>query len=500
MNATTRDDAKRAVIVGAGLGGIGAAATLAAAGWRIEMFEKNSHVGGRLNLLERDGFKFDLGPSILTMPQLFESVFERAGRKLDDYMELQVLAPEWRNHFEDGTTIDLYNTPQETVGKNEKLGERDQKDISRFLAYSKALYETSKPSYFDRGVDSFWSMVRYHGLWQSLFGFDIFSTMHQGVSRYITNEYLVKIYDFFIKYVGSSAFHAPAVLNMLPYIQHEFGCVYVKGGLYNLALGLRKLLEDIGVTIHVDAPVAEIVREGRRATGIKLEDGTVHTGDVVICNMEIIPAHRALLGASEKDVRRFSKFEPACSGLVIHIGTDREYPMLGHHNFFFSKNPQKHFTDVFKRKVLPEDPTIYLVAAARTDKTQAPDGCENIKILPHIPHLQDTPPSEADYEALKNRVLDKLERMGLEDLRKHTIVEHMWTPHDIKRLYNTNRGAIYGVVSEKKLNHGLKAPKKSELYDGLWFVGGSVNPGGGMPTSLLSGIQVAQQLTGSRPG
>jgi diapolycopene oxygenase len=461
----------------------------------VDVFEKNAHVGGKLNLLERDGFKFDLGPSILTMPQLFRSVFEKAGKRLEDYMELELISPQWRNFFEDGTTIDLYAKPADTVANNDGLGPDDERDMTTFLEYSRALYEASEPSYFDRGLDTFWQMIRYHGVFASLFSFDIFKTMHQGVSRRIRNEYLVKIYDFFVTYIGSSAFDAPAVLNMLPHIQAEFGLLYVKGGLYKLALGLRKLLEDIGVTIHLESEVVEIRRDGRRATGVRLKDGSAHDADVVVSNMEVIPAHRTLLGASDRDVARFDKFAPACSGLVIHLGTDIEYPQLAHHNFFFSGNPEKHFADVYRKKKLPEDPTIYLVAAARSDRSQAPDGCENIKILPHIPHIQDPPFTAADYDALKGRVLDKLERMGLKDLRKHAIVDHMWVPDDIQRLYYSNRGAIYGVEANKKLNFGFKAPKRSELFENLWFVGGSVNPGGGMPTSLLSGVQVARKLT-----
>jgi len=198
-------------------------------------------------------------------------------------------------------------------------------------------------------------------------------------------------------------------------------------------------------------------------------------------------------------MKKFRKFEPACSGLVLHLGTDREYPMLAHHNFFFSRDPRKHFDDVFHRKLLPEDPTIYVVAPARTDRTQAPDGCENIKILPHIPYLQEQPFTQAEYGGLRQRVLEKLERMGLEGLRKHIVVEDMWTPEDIERSYYSNCGAIYGVVADRKSNRGLKAPKESCKYVNLYFVGGSVNPGGGMPMAVLSGQQVRDRIVAEWP-
>ena len=182
---------------------------------------------------------------------------------------------------------------------------------------------------------------------------------------------------------------------------------------------------------------------------------------------------------------------------MLHLGVDREYPQLGHHNFFFSRDQRKHFDDVFHRKVLPQDPTLYVVAPARTDPTQAPAGGENIKVLPHIPHLQDERFSREEYMQLRERVLDKLERMGLDGLRQHVIVEDMWTPEDIESRYYSNRGAIYGVVSDRRMNGGFKAPKKSSKYTNLYFVGGSVNPGGGMPMAVLSGQQVRDRIVRS---
>jgi diapolycopene oxygenase len=485
------------VIVGAGLGGIGAAGSLAAAGWRVSVFEKNEHVGGKLNLLEREGFCFDLGPSILTMPHVFEKLFARAGKRFTDYVPTRHLSPHWRNFFEDGTRIDLHPGAAETVENSPSLGEADRADLQRFLAHSKRLYEKCEHSYFDLGLDTAWEMTRHHGVFTALFGFDLFSSMHSGACRYVRNRHLSSVLEFFVKYVGSSAFDAPGVLNLLPHVQAEFGLLYVDGGLYKLALGLRRFLEDVGVELNLGAEVKEIVRDGPRATGIRLADGTKVSADVVISNMEVIPAHRQLLGESESQLRRFRKFEPACSGLVLHLGVDREYPQLAHHNFFFSANPREHFRSVFRDKKLPEDPTIYLVAPARTDRSQAPEGCENLKILPHIPYIQDPPFAAADYAALRERVLEKLERMGLENLRKHVIVEHMWTPEDIQRLYYSNRGAIYGVVSHRWKNMGFKAPKKSGRYENLYFVGGSVNPGGGMPMALLSGQQVADRILGT---
>jgi diapolycopene oxygenase len=201
------------------------------------------------------------------------------------------------------------------------------------------------------------------------------------------------------------------------------------------------------------------------------------------------------LEEDESLVRAMEKrLEPACSGVVIDVGLDCQYPQLAHHNFFFSGDQRQHFEDVFRRKRLPSDPTIYLVAASRTDPTVAPAGCDCLKILPHVPHLTENPPSLEEYRQFKDRVLDKLERMGLKDLRRHTVYEHFWTPYDIQKQYLSNRGSIYGVVTDRFKNLAFKAPKQSTRYPNLFFVGGSVNPGGGMPMVVLCGQKVCDKI------
>ena len=486
-------DGNKVVIIGAGLGGISAAVYLAEAGYEVVIIEKNDHIGGKLNELEVEGFTFDLGPSIVTMPHIFEDLFETAGEDINDYVEMKKLDPQWRCFFEDDSVIDLKENIED-MEQNTALSKSDISDLKEFMDYSRELYETTRPGYFEKGVDNLKEVIKFYGIKDLLFGFDYFSTMHQGVTKHIKNPYLVNIMDYFVKYVGSSAYDAPAVLNLLPYIQNEFGLWYIEEGLYNIARGLEAILEKLDVKIMKKKEVSELVKDDERIEYAKLKDGSFIKGDIFISNMEVIPAYDKLLNESDEFLDKYEDFEPACSGLVIHLGLDREYPQLAHHNFFFSGNSKKNFDTVFNKYELPQDPTIYLVATTRTDKSQAPSGCENIKILPHIPHIQDDPFTSKDYKQLRERVLEKLESMGLENLREHIVVEDIWRPEDIKEMYKSNKGAIYGVVSDKQKNRGFKAPKQSKNYDNLYFVGGSVNPGGGMPMVLLSGKQVSQMV------
>jgi diapolycopene oxygenase len=211
--------------------------------------------------------------------------------------------------------------------------------------------------------------------------------------------------------------------------------------------------------------------------------------------MEVIPAYRRLLDEGGLMMKKYDyMFEPAASGLVVHLGVDHKYEQLQHHNFWFSRDLRSFLDCIHRDKKLPDDPTVYMVCPTKTDPGLAPEGHDIIKLLPHLPYIQDPPYTREDYERLKEVLYDKLERMGLTDLRKHIVVEDVLTPDDIQSMYYSNKGAIYGVVADRKRNYSLKAPKQSERYENLFFVGGSVNPGGGTPMVVLSGQNVADKI------
>ncbi|MEM9799768.1 MAG: phytoene desaturase family protein [Planctomycetota bacterium] len=487
---------KRVAVIGAGLGGMSAALSLALEGYEVTVFEKNSKVGGKLNVLSAEGYQFDLGPSILTLPHLFERTFERAGRKIEDYVPLRTVRPHWRNFFEDGSVVDLYPEADLMAEEAKKVGEPPE-NVERFLDYSERLYDLVNDGYFEQGLDNSDDFRRFYGL-AAFPKFDLFRSMHQGVKRHFKTRHFIDIFDYFIKYVGSSALRAPAFMNCMSTIQFRYDLWYVMGGLYKLAEGLERLMRELGIEIVLDAEIESLVRsdDGGTVRGVRMADGAEHLADTVVSNLEVIPTYRRLLREDESFVKKLEKrMEPACSGLVIDIGLDRKFENLAHHNFFFSGNQREHFRDVFQRRRLPRDPTLYVVAASRTDPSVAPEGCDCVKILPHIPYIDaKNPLTDADYDALKERCLDKMERMGCTDLRKHIVFEHVWTPFDIEKNYYSNRGSIYGVVSDRFKNLAFKAPKKCPRYDGLYFVGGSVNPGGGMPMVFLCGQNVAKAI------
>jgi len=484
---------KNVVVIGAGLGGLSAAISLAQEGYAVTIHEKNLKIGGKLNVLKERGYSFDLGPSILTLPHIFERLFERSGMKMSDYIPIRPLRPHWRNFFEDGKVVDLVPEPDRMAEEARKVGE-DPVNVQRFLKYSADLYDLVNAGYFEQGLDTARDFRRFYGLGNFL-KFDLFRTMHGGVKRFLKTQYMQDIFDYFIKYVGSSAYHSPAFMNCMPTIQFRYDLWYVDGGLYNIALGLQRLINELGIVVYLNSEVAEVRKEGGRVTGLVTKDGALYPADIIVSNMEVIPAYEKLLREDEAFLRTLDRYEPACSGLVLELGLDCQYPQLAHHNFFFSQHQKEHFHTVFRKRQLPPDPTIYLVAASKTDLSVAPPGCDCLKILPHIPHIDDAHPlTREDYLGFKERVVDKLERMGLKNLRRHTAFEHCWTPLDIRQQYYSNKGAIYGVVTDRFKNLAFKAPKQSTTYPNLFFVGGSVNPGGGMPMVVLCGQNVAKKV------
>lgn len=493
----------RVTVIGAGLGGISAAISLKAAGYDVEVFEKNSQIGGKLNVMEKDGFTFDLGPSIFTLPQFFQDLFERAGKKMEDYVQLDAVTPHWRNLFENKPTIDLYQEEDLMRRELDKLPgdpEAHWREFKAFLTYGREQYDIVNDGYFDKGLDNLWEFISYYKL--KLLGgkIDYKNTMSESIHQRLSDPQLRMIFEYFIKYVGSSAMDSPGYMNLMPMIQFDYGLWYVRGGMYNLAKGLGKLMEEMGIPIHLNADVEAIEKSGKQVTGIRMTDGTVHASDIIVSNMEVIPAYKKLLNEPISFTRKLEKFAPACSGIVLHIGTDKPFPQLAHHNFFYSEDQHKHFDTVFHKKQLPQDPTLYVVAPTRTDPSKAPEGCDNIKILPHIPPLEEgSGITHEDYVALKDRCIDKMERCGLTGLRESIVVEDLLTPVDIERMYRSNRGSIYGVVTDWKLNYGFKAPKTSSRYKNLYFTGGSTNPGGGMPMVVLSGQQCADRIIKRHP-
>ena len=249
---------KTVVVIGGGLGGISAAIRLAQSGYKVDLFEKNAHIGGKVNRLETEGFGFDLGPSILTMPYIFENLFQHSQKKMADYVTIERLPLQWRSFFTNGKIIDLYEDLEQMRDNNSDLTEHDIEQLSNFLNYAEGIHRFTEDGYFALGLDTVTEILKYQGPFKSLKGVDYFSTMQQAINRYVDKPELRDMLGYFIKYVGSSSYDAPAVLSMLVHMQYEQGLWYVKGGIHYLANALERLALEEGVHIHKGKDVKSI--------------------------------------------------------------------------------------------------------------------------------------------------------------------------------------------------------------------------------------------------
>ncbi|MCM3745886.1 phytoene desaturase family protein [Paenibacillus pasadenensis] len=487
---------KKIIVVGGGLAGLAAAIRLRSDGHEVTVLEKNERAGGKLNIRSGLGYQFDTGPSILTMPWTLEKLFESAGRSLHDYVTLQRVEPQWRGIYEDGTVLDLTGDLPVMLEAIDSLSPADRGRFLGYLDYCRKQYDLCMKSFYSRTLSGLPDLRQEHSL-RELLAMDPMKSVSQLAEQHLQHPHLRQIFQFFTMYIGSSPYAAPAVLSQLVYVQMGLGIYFVKGGMYEIARAELRLLEELGVPVRTGAEVTAIMETDGQASGVRLASGEELNADIVVCNLEAIPAHRSLLRdapGSQRQLAKLAKYEPAVSGHVLLLGVNRSYDAFKHHNFFFSHDPQREFHEMFVDRIPTDDPTVYVGISSKSDPSQAPEGCENWFVLTHVPPLQPGESWEEHRSRYRELVLDKLERMGADNLRSHIVYENQFIPDDLQSLYGANGGSIYGAVTDRKLNGGFKIPSRSPLLEGLYFVGGSTHPGAGVPMVTLSGQLTADLI------
>jgi len=481
-------------VVGGGLAGCAAAVKLAHAGHEVTLFEKNNHLGGKMNVYEERGYYFDMGPTIITKPDVIHRLFEDVGRNSADYLELVDLDPQWRSFFSDGSHLDLYTSMQEMVKELQRFAPDEVANYLQFLAYCHRMNDISDKWFYWKSYGSIAEMMKANPMTPQSLGLamsmDPFSTMHQAIQKHFKDDRLAQLFEHFVQYVGSSPFVAPAILCLIPWVQIALGCWYPMGGTGSIARALTRLCDEFGVTVRYETPIERIHTKNNKIVGVVPQDGVMESFDIVVANSDIVrtleqmisePAAKTYLHKHEKQL------EPACSGIVLYLGCNKTWDHLKHHDFYFSTDSDAEFHDIYDKKVPHEDPTCYLAVPSLTDPSVAPEGCTALYVLVHCPYL--TEAFDWDKEAIRYRdvIIDKLEKWGLDGLRDSIEVSHTITPRDLEQMYWVNRGAIYGVVTQKGLKSAFKTSNRSDIIKGLYWAGGSVNPGPGVPMVLMSG-------------
>lgn len=495
------------VVIGGGLAGLASAVELRNRGAGVTLIEANDHLGGKMNVLTDQGFTFDMGPTILTLPEVLCGIIRRSGRRVEDLIDLVRLDPQWRCHYEDGTVVDLRDGVEEMAASLDRSfpGAGAGDDFRAFLAYARRMNRLSRSVFFYRDLGNVMDVIRGSpkgdpGVMRDAMAMRLHSTVGATVAKHIRDPRVRQLVEHFLQYVGSSPFLAPAILTMIASAQLDQGCWYAAGGTRMVARALGRLASESGVVCRTGRRVVSIQHAGGRATGVRLDDGEEITADAVVSNCDVQRTLAGLVGSPSANRERQSiaaKYTPACSGVVLYLGLNRQYEHLAHHNFVFSRDSHREFEDIYGEGIPARDPTLYIAAPSRTDSGQAPPGCEALYILVHTPYIREgsiQAEQEAFLSAYRPVIMDKLSRFGMSDIEDHIVVERSLLPRGIERMYNAEGGAIYGLASHGRLHGGFKPKNTSPALQGLYMAGGSVNPGPGVPMVLMSGVTAADAV------
>ncbi|MGI9034904.1 MAG: phytoene desaturase family protein [Pyrinomonadaceae bacterium] len=481
---------KKIIIIGAGLGGLAAACRLAKNGFDVTILEKNETIGGKVNSVEAGGYKFDTGASLLTMRHVLEDLFAACGKRAEDYLEIVPLEPICRYFWADKTRFDASPNIEKTIDQIRKIEPRDAANFQKYLADSKQKYEIAERTFLAKSLNDLPRLLRpkYLG---DLLKISTLKTLDRHNAGYFESEKMRQIFNRFATYNGSSPFETPATFALIPYVEFGLGAWYVRGGMYEIPKALAKLAIELNVKIKTDCEVEKIRVENKKVVGVHLKSGENLTCDFVVSNADAIETYRRLLPPENV---KFQTREPSLSGFVLLLGARRKFPLLAHHNIFFSDDYKAEFDAIFKAKRPAASPTIYVCATSVSDETQAPRGHENLFVLVNAPCTSAATDWEKEKNSYRDLIVKKLENFGLKDLENSIDFQKIITPADFERKYAANKGSIYGASSNGIFSAFLRVPNKSKDIENLYFAGGATHPGGGIPLVLLSGKMAAEMI------
>lgn len=484
----------RIAVIGSGLGGLSAACTLAARGYQVEVYEKNTWLGGKAAALAEDGFRFDMGPTILIQPSVLRRIFCEARRNPADYVPMVPLDPQWRCFFDDGSVLDLQRDVQAMAATLETWKPGMGRKYVEFMELSEKLHGISDRFFFWRPIGSMRDTFDLGGAFSVSVLKDVMQmrlgqTVAGTIREHIQDARVAQMLDHFVQYVGSSPYASPAILCSIGHMQTEEGIWYPMGGTRAVPEALVRLGTELGVKFHTATDIVKISHARGRVTGVVTEHGEERAFDAVVSNSDAVRTYRELVGgkiAEKFDGKR--DYEPACSGVVLYLGLNRRYEHLAHHDFVFSRDPHEEFRYIYDLGEPAPDPTCYLAATAGTDPSTAPEGGEALYVLVHTPYLRPGQDWTKMFPAYRQVILDKLKRTaGMQDIETRIVFERALTPLDIHNRYKVLNGAIYGISSHGRFNGAFKPSNESVELDGLFLAGGAAHPGPGMPMVMMSG-------------
>jgi phytoene desaturase len=493
---------RRIIVIGAGVGGLAAAARLAAKGHQVSVFEQSDVVGGKLGLFERDGFRFDTGPSIVTLPEVYRNLWKSFGASFDEDITLRPLDPIARYRFGDGAWFDASSEDSQFYANAEALRRGNAEDLKRFFARAEAIWQATKGPFLERPLGGWKGLARQSKNVGDLRLIAPWKSLRTLNNDYVNDPRMVSFLDRYATYTGSDPRRAPAALASIAFVERHYGGWYIEGGLYRLAEKLAAHVVRLGGELHVNSPVAAIRLHGNAVGGVTLADGSNHDADMVVANADARHLYNDLLPSDAKPVTRMRaklrRTTPSLSGFVLCLAVEGRTENQAHHTVLFPENYDAEFDDLFGPRPQPiRDPTIY--CSVPDDPTIAPDGSEAWFVLVNAPcHRPGSPGEGVDWETpgLADRYADQVLRLMAErgvDIRDRVLFREIRTPAHLGQRTRSVGGAIYGTSSNGALAAFLR-PENASPIPGLYLVGGSSHPGGGLPLVTLSAQIVCELI------
>ena len=477
---------RKAVVVGSGFGGLALSVRLQAAGVQVTLVEKRPKIGGRAYRLEDQGYVFDMGPSLLTAPNIIDSVFRAAGKRLQDYVDLIPLDPYYRVFFHDRTHLDYVGDADRMKAQMAAFNRRDADRFDDFMKEVEPIFDAvigdrlgSKP------FDTLGSLL---GFLPRVLRLKAFLPVTTFVNRFFKDYRHRFLFSFHPLFVGGNPFYTPAIYLMIPYLERKGGVWFTRGGMYTLVEAMGRLLQELGGEIKTEAEVSEIVVDEGRTIGVRA-GGTFIGADLVVSNADVGHTYRTLVGREHRKKwtdKKVESMDYTMSCFLMYLGTRKQYPELEHHTLILSERYKTLLKDIFDRKVLPDDFSMYLHVPTRTDPSMAPEGSESMYVLIPVANNQ----SGLDWNALKkpfaDRVLEFLEEWGMEGLREHLEVLHIFTPDDFASELNAFHGNAFAIEPKLAQTAYFRPQNRSEDVENLYLVGAGTHPGAGVPGVFLS--------------